>query len=222
VTFKLGSTTLGTAPLSGGMATLNNVAVTQANGFSVGSDSITAVYSGDASFAASSGSLTLTVVMPTYSLSASPTVTLTAGNNVSVTLNLASTNYAGTVNFGVTSSVSAFVSGSAPPVTLTSGGSGSGTLTITATTSAAQRAPAHPWKSGVMFCAVLLGAPFTLRRKRAVAVLLTAMAISLAGFLISCGGGSKIPARTYTVTVTPNGTGTVTNPAPVSITVTVP
>jgi hypothetical protein len=72
---------------------------------------------------------------------------------------------------------------------------------------------------------VLLGAPFTLRRKRALAVLLTAAAILLAAFAISCGGINRSNnttfARSYIVLVTPTGTGTVTNPAPVSITVTV-
>jgi hypothetical protein len=68
---------------------------------------------------------------------------------------------------------------------------------------------------------VLLGAPFTLRRKRALAVLLTALTIALAGFLMSCGGGGKA-ARTYTVTLTPSGSGsTVTNASPVSFVVTV-
>jgi len=53
--------------------------------------------------------------------------------------------------------------------------------------------------------------------------LLTALAISLAGFLMSCGGGgSGKAARTYTVTLTPSGSGsTVTNASPVSFVVTV-
>jgi hypothetical protein len=43
---------------------------------------------------------------------------------------------------------------------------------------------------------VLVGARFTLRRKLTLAVLLTALAISLAGFLMSCSGSSKPAART--------------------------
>jgi multidrug resistance efflux pump len=74
--------------------------------------------------------------------------------------------------------------------------------------------------------AVLLGAPFSLRKKRVLAVLLMALTISAAGFLMSCGGSrsssSTTPApRIYTVTVTPQGSGTVTNPSPVSVTLTV-
>ena len=87
-------------------------------------------------------------------------------------------------------------------------------LTITTNANAANRMPIAPWTGGgaVVFGAVLL-APFTARRKRALAVLLTAVAMSLAGLSMACSGGSSIkPPRTYTVTVTPTGKGTVTNP----------
>jgi hypothetical protein len=143
-------------------------------------------------------------------------------------------NYAGTVSFaasiasagGIVTDVSAI----APSVTLASDGSGTSTLTIFTTTNAAKHIPALPWTNGgvIVLGAVLLGAPFGLRRKRAIAVPLTALAISLAGLLMACGGGGSsakttaLTAQTYTVTVTPTGTGTVTNPAQVSITVTVP
>jgi hypothetical protein len=96
-------------------------------------------------------------------------------------------------------------------------------MTITTNANAANRIPIAPWTSGgaVVFGAILL-APFTTCRKRALAVLLTAVAISLAGLSIACSGGPSIkPPRTYTVTVSPTGTGTVTNPAPVTIMVTV-
>jgi hypothetical protein len=229
VTFAMGSTTLGTATVSGGMATLSNVIASAANGFSVGSNSITATYAGNATDGASTGSTTLTLTaMPTYTMSAAASSTLTAGSSANVILNLSSTNYAGTVSFSATSSFPSLVGASAPSVTLTSNGSGTSTLTISATTSAAKHEPAG-WKSGgaLMVCAVLLGAPLGLRRKRAIAVLLTALTISLAGLLMACGGGSssstaKAAAQTFTVTVSATGTGTVANPAPVTITVTVP
>jgi hypothetical protein len=231
VTFSMGSTILGTAPLSGGLASLSNVAVSAANGFLAGTNTITASYGGGGSFAASTGGTTLKVAAaPAYAMSVSAATTaLTAGNDTTVTLNLTSDNYAGTVSFSVVSSAPS-VNASAPSVTLTSSGNGSSTLTISATASAAKQVPGLPWKGGgaMMLCAVLLGAPFSLRRKRAIAVLLTALAISLAGLLMACGGGSSarsstatVGPRTYTVMVTPTGTGTVTNPAPVSITVTI-
>ena len=80
-----------------------------------------------------------------------------------------------------------------------------------------------PWKGGgpVMFCAVLLGAPFARRRSQLLAAL-TALAISAASLLVACGGngGSSTPSpQTYTVTVTPTGSGTVINPAAISVTV---
>jgi Bacterial Ig-like domain (group 3)/Abnormal spindle-like microcephaly-assoc'd, ASPM-SPD-2-Hydin/NHL repeat len=61
VTFRVGAKILGQASISGGTATLHNVIVNPANGFSLGSDSITATFGGDSDFAASSGSTNLTV-----------------------------------------------------------------------------------------------------------------------------------------------------------------
>jgi hypothetical protein len=107
-----------------------------------------------------------------------------------------------------------------------------------ANSSAANHAPAIPWNGGgtVMFCAFLIGAPFTFRRKRLLAAMPLVLAMSLAGFMMACGAvGSSTTttqqhpqgARTYIVTVTPTGTAaaagsaTVANPAAVSITVTV-
>jgi len=170
-------------------------------------------------------SLTVNPAPPvTYTLTTS---TKSVEGSASVILRLASTNYAGIVTFTTsvksTDGTASNVSASAPSVTLTDGGSGSSVLTITPNASAANRIPIAPWTGGgvVVFGAVLL-APFTARRKRALAVLLTAVAISLAGLSMACSGGPSIkPPRTYTVTVSPTGTGTVTNPAPVIIPVTV-
>ena len=175
------------------------------------------------------GSVILTVnsvVGPSYTIAAN--LTSVTGSS-SVTLTLSSTNYAGTVSFTTTVSASAGATGtvtaSAPPVTLTNGGTGTSTLTITASPSSANHVPRAPWASGGLMAlgVVLLGAPFTVRRKRALAVLLTAVAMVLAGFLISCGGSSKnTTGPSFSVTVTPTGSGTVTNPTPVAVSVSVP
>jgi subtilase family serine protease len=166
-----------------------------------------------------------------YTLVPSTTsVPVAVGGGNSVQLNLTSTDYAGTVSFVASVTLkgasSSAVTAGASPVTLTSNGTGSTALTISATSSATNHAPAVPWKSGgALVFAVMLGAPFARRRKQALAVLLTALAISAAGFLMSCGGGGSTKTastRTYIVTVTPTGSGAVTNPAPVTITVTVP
>jgi hypothetical protein len=154
--------------------------------------------------------------------------------SANVKMLLTSTNYAGTVSFAVAvtsaNGTSSNVSASAPSVTLTSGGNGSSVLTIAANANAANHAPVTPWTgaSAVVFGAVMLGAPFAARsRKKTLAVLLTAAAITLAGFSMACGGitsithGTTVEARTYLVTVTPTGTGTVANPAAVTVTVTV-
>ncbi len=234
VSFKVGSTILGSAPVTGGKATLSNIAVNAANGFRVGFDAITATYSGDTNFASSIGTTTLTVSPPTYSLSANQ---ISIAENSTITLQLASTHYAGTVSFATSITASsgavANISASAPPVILSNGGNGTSLLTITSTTAnAGSRHPCFPWQSCGAFslATLLLGTPFTVRRKRLFAVLLSAVAISFSAFLIACGDGSSgastksnsmKSARIYTVTVTPMGSGVVLNPAPLTITVTV-
>ena len=103
------------------------------------------------------------------------TSTQSVSGSTSVTLELTSTNYAGTVSFATSVSsadgTASNVSASAPSVTLTNGGAGTSVLTIAANANAANHVPVAPWTSGgaVMFGAVLLGAPFTARRKRALA-----------------------------------------------------
>jgi hypothetical protein len=120
------------------------------------------------------------------------------------------------------------VSASAPSVTLTNDGNGTSVLTITTNANAANHAPVAPWTSGgaIVFGAVMLGAPFAARRrKQIIAVLLTAVAITLAAFSMACstgGTGSAVSkSRLYSVLLTPIGTGSVANPAPVMVTVTV-
>jgi hypothetical protein len=94
-------------------------------------------------------------------------------------------------------------------------------LTITASSSAANHAPKLPWTGGLIaFGAVLAGVPLVRRRKRVAAVLLTALAISTLGFLISCGGGggsstSPTSPRSYTVTI--SGTGGISSTIAVTV-----
>ena len=77
-------------------------------------------------------------------------------------------------------------------VTLTNDGNGTSVLTITTNENAANRAPVAPWTSGgaIVFGAVMLGAPFAARRrKQIIAVLLTAVAMTLAVFSMACSTG---------------------------------
>jgi uncharacterized protein (DUF2141 family) len=223
MSFYDGSTLLGVSTVSDGQAAITD------NNLSVGAHTLTAAYSGEASFLSSTSSATtVNVSLASYTLSAPITpVSDSVGSGASVTLNLISMGYAGRVSFttAITSSNGAAVdvTATASPVMLTEDGSGSSTLTITTRSGAAKRGPGQPWKAGgaLMLCSVL-GAPFATRRKQTRAVLLTALAITLAGFSLACSGSSySKPARTYTVMVTPTGTGSVTNPAPAIITVTV-
>jgi hypothetical protein len=189
-------------------------------------------------YSTAEGIVTLTVNPPTgsYTISASPTsqtFTNTINTPPTYTLSLSSlNNYTGNVSF--TTSVSASqnnpnvtVTASVPRVSLTSGGTATTTLTVVVQTSrAANHRPQLPWRSGlVSMCGVvLLGAPFAARRKRLLAVLLSAVVLTLAGFLTSCGSGLSVSGggnpTTYTITVTPTGTGQVSNPSPVSVTLT--
>jgi hypothetical protein len=198
VTFSANGNQLASPALVNGTASWQ---VSTANpGLVRGANTITASYSGNSIYALSSATTTLAI--PSYTLTASPlAATISAGAGATIALNLSPAAYSGTVTLAVTSSSS----------------------NITATKSASNRNPALPWKSGgFVVCAVLLGAPFGFRRKRAMAVLLTALAISLVGLLISCGGGGSSSPQTYSIIVTPTGSGTVTNAVPVTITVTVP
>ncbi len=227
VTFSVGSNTLGTVPLTNGTASLTAAAST-AGGFSTGLDTIKASYGGSTTYSASSGTASLTVTAVSYTISPSPSaVSMADGSSSVVTLAITPTNYTGAVTLTASSSsanISAILSSSS--VSLAPGAQ-SPTLTISASSSAANHSPVLPWRSGgaVVF-AVLLGAPFTLRRRRALMILLTALTISAAGVMMSCGGSSSSSvqklARTYTVTVTAKGSGTVTDPQPVQIVVTVP
>jgi hypothetical protein len=65
-----------------------------------------------------------------------------------------------------------------------------------------------------------MGIPFARRRKRVIEVLLTALAISTLGFLMSCGGGGgsstpPVSPRSYTVTI--SGTGGISSTIAVTV-----
>jgi subtilase family serine protease len=177
------------------------------------------------------GALYAALAPPTYTLGASSnSLTIQPGSNAQLNLSLTATNYPGTVTFATSISsidgTPSAVSASASSVSFASGTTGNSTLTITAMKSAANRSPRLPWKSGgpVMFCAVLLGAPFMRRKERALAVLLTALAIAAASLLVACSGSGSNSAQspqTYTVAVTPTGSGAVINPAAIRVNVTV-
>jgi hypothetical protein len=194
--------------------------VTAANGFATGRTTITASYGGSSTYTASSGTTHLTVTAPSFTLSTSSatTISLAAGATTTIPLTLSATGFDGPVSFNVTSSNASAVTGSAPAVTWTNNGNGtytgSSTLLIVASQSAANHRPALPWKSGgALVLAAMLGVPWTLRerktRKKALAILLTAMVLMMAGLAVSCGSSNSTPAGTqsFVLTVTPQPAG---------------
>lgn len=102
VTFKVGSATLGTAPVISGAATLSNVYLSISNGFLAGPNAIIANYSGDSTFASSSCTTNVTLLqqgtMPIVSVSAT---SVTWGATVSVNAYISPGGATGTVTFAV-------------------------------------------------------------------------------------------------------------------------
>ena len=134
VTFTIGSTTVGTAAITpgasgAGSATLSVASATTALGFAVGSNTVVATYGGDANYASSSGSATVTVNNPGITIQATNvTMSASPGNTGTSTITLTSTGgYAGTANVSATGSVdvdAAFPNGQTGTVALSSGDRG--------------------------------------------------------------------------------------------------
>jgi len=213
VTFNDGSTQLGTGTLnSSGVATYSS------SSLSVGMHAVTAVYSGNATSAAST-SPAVSVAIQDFSLSAATTstVTVTAGQSGSATIPLSPVNgFTGTITF--VCSVPATMteaSCSAAPVQIASGAS-TVDSTVTVTTTAAHHVAALRRHSTWMvahlgvgfFGLVLWGIPY--RRRRRIALIGAVLAILL---LTACGGGGSSSSGSgsgYTDAGTPAGTYTLT------------
>ena len=207
VTFEVGGVMVGTAPLSGGTAMWNGIAPTTANGFAVGHDTVTAIYTPatGSGFITSTGTQLLTVTAPAYTIALSPAaISLDRGGSEPAVLTLSSTTFADTTQWtATTSSPEITVIPSSGTATLSANGVSTANLTIMASDTAANHAPRLPWSGGLIaFGALLAGIPLAGRRKRVAAVLLTALAVSLLAFMMACGSSR---AHTYTVTFT--GTG---------------
>ena len=94
VTFKRGTTTLGTCTLSGG--TCHSAFTT----LPVGSDSLTAAYTATSTYAASTSSaVNVTVTSPTTTTLVTSTTSATVGSSVTLTANVAPAAATGTVTF---------------------------------------------------------------------------------------------------------------------------
>lgn len=228
VTFSDGATTLGTTSVSSRVATFST------SSLAIGNHAITAAYSGDANFAATSSSaLTQVMVAPDFALGANPTtMTVTAGSSAQYVLSVTPSNgYTGTVAFTCPSTLptKTTCSFSPPSVSPSNGTYPSTTLTLgTAAATASLALPIRPGSKSVspmilaslscfgIFGLVLAGAgPKRSRRQTIVlGMILFAMMFSFVG----CSGSSSstgsnpsvpgTPSGTYSVTVTATGNGT--------------
>jgi MBG domain (YGX type)/Bacterial Ig-like domain (group 3) len=240
VTFTNGSASLGTANLSAGVATLTIATLP------VGTDIITASYGGAATFAASSGSASVTVnpaTPPSYTIvPASTTLSTTQGQNASTTLTLTPVGgYSGTVVFSCQNlPANAKCAFAQNPVTLT-GNNQPVNVGITIATDVQQAklaapptsTPLNPLLPALAFwwpgCLAGLGAigpkrklSKTQQRWLQLCLLLVATGALAAG-LSGCGGVSSVtPTSATTVTVTATATsGTNVTTQTVALTLTI-
>jgi len=222
VTFTIGSTTVGTAAITpgasgAGSATLSVASATTALGFAVGSNTVVASYGGDANYAASSGSATVTVNNPGITIQATNvTISASPGNSGTSTITLTSTGgYAGTANVSATGSVdvnATFPNGQTGTVALSSGGMGTTTLTITTVSANGniQKSPASRLSGRRIAaaggtaagCILLLLIPGIRRKRWPVALIMLVFLSVGAGLGCGGGGGGGAPKGNYTITVT--------------------
>jgi hypothetical protein len=208
VSFLSGGKTLGTASLATGVATLSTSFAT------AGSYSVTASYAGDANnLSSTSGAVTITVVAPDYSVTASPaTATITAGQTATTTLTITPTGgYNGTVKFSCGSLPSLATCNFSPATVTPTNGAVTTTLTVstTATITSYLEPFARPLQGIALALLFLVGVSprrFRVFNQRLVrAGLLT---LALATTLISLSGCSNSTNKT-TTPGTPTGTQTI-------------
>ncbi|MGA7340571.1 MAG: Ig-like domain-containing protein [Terracidiphilus sp.] len=232
VTFSSGGSSLGNSSVSNNMATLTTTALP------VGTDSITAVYSGDSNFTGSTSSTLNQVVnaIPGFgppsgyspgSISIQPGAT--TGNTATISV-VGTNGFSGTVN--LTCSIAPVAANDPPtcalsPSSVTLSGTTAQTSTLTVTTAAATSAAARPlWRplGGTALAVVLmLAIP---RRRRSWFAMLVLLAIVGSIGVAGCGGGSSkgsgnpgTTAGTYTITVTGTSGSTSATVATVALTV---
>jgi YVTN family beta-propeller protein len=226
--------------LSSGTASFNIPAGT----LSAGANTLTASYSGDATYSTSSGTTTVTVSSVVISVSALSPSPITPGASATATATLtAGSSYSGTMNMTCTLTSSPTGAQSLPTcsfnpasVTLATGGNGTTVLavqTIAATTSALVRPSGlNLWGLGgggatlaglLMFCVP--------SRRRRLLSMLTLLVVVVSVEAIGCGGGggsspapTSTPATTagsytFTVTATEATNASITTSTNVAITV---
>jgi hypothetical protein len=211
VTFASAGTTLGTASVANGVATLPFTFT------AVGSYAVTASYAGDvANLSSVSAPVTVTIAEPGYSITASPSsATIKAGQSATTTLTVNTVgNYAGTVKLSCGTLTAGVACNFAPSSVTPSTGPATSVLTVTTTapTTALLRNLSVPLQ-GIAWASVLLlilspRRIFGLNRRLARATLLTLLLA--AGLLSFSGCSSSSPSTPVTNPGTPAGIQTVT------------
>jgi sugar lactone lactonase YvrE len=213
VSFYRGTTLLGTGTLnSSGVAALTTTSLV------AGDDSITAVYPGDAEFAASTSSAVAEVVTTAYNVTAPPAPVTVAPGGMA-TFNISVPPRGGTFDKVVTMSASGLPPGAVAtfnPPTVTPGSTGAPTVMtiqlpqliagiVPIRTPAAPQTPVLLGLFSLLFaaCGVLCG----IRQTRFLRLVLAAAALAVATLMFTgCGGGlpgrSSTPPGSYIITVT--------------------
>jgi len=213
VTFYNGAHSLGTGTLNAGSASLTTTALV-----TVGSDSISVVYAGDANYQGSiSSTLTETVSAATFTISALPLMqTISSGGTATITVTITPQgNYTSPISFTATLSPTSSAQVTFNPAHITpNGGTATTTLTIQGATAGSVRAANLGMKwfaldgstlwTSLGFAGVVL---FGRRRRsdgRVARRFLLATALGLIALtMFSCGGGSSSPPpQTYQVQIT--------------------
>jgi hypothetical protein len=212
VAFKEGTTALGAAqPLNA-----SGVAALTTSALAVGPHSITAVYSGDANFAASTSSAVVVTVLapPDYGVSTpTGTATVTAGQPATYTITITpSGGFSSAVNFACTGLPSQAAC-SFNPASVTPNGSAANTTLTISTTARGAANPATNLGAGLIagssFFALVLVFGLTDKKRRLQVLCMTLVVAGLLGAMVACGGGGN-PPPPPPVTGTPAGTFNVT------------
>ena len=217
VAFAAGTTGLGTATVTNGVATLQTSFAT------AGSYATTATYHGDSNNAAStSNAVTIVIAAPDFTVTATPTSgTIPVGQNAAFTFTVTSiAGYAGTVKFSC-GPLPAQAACSFAPASATPSGSSPASSTLTITTAAATAADRPnqgpkpylpPWMpAGGLALAGAIGITFAPRKTRRWSHPLRLLSVGLLWALLSlsvlgCGGGNSSPSTPAT---TPAGSYTI-------------
>ena len=205
VTLTSSGYTSAATPLNSGSATINIAS----NSLAPGTDTLTASYSGDANYGASTGTGSVTVTVPPGFAVGGPGVIVNRGATTGNTSTISVTPSGGfTGSVALTASVTSSPANAQNPPTLSFGsttpvniaGAAAGTATLTISTTAATtgtlayplRRPVGWYTAGgaAMACLLLFGIPSRRRSWRTMFGLLV-FCVLLAGGVVACGSSGK-------------------------------